>query len=369
MSYRLSRKQKWQLALTLLILYYPVLLYIDVPVYEVNGKIPIAMIWHESLSISVVCVIFFLWVSVSEWILNLLFIRVGEEFLLELKWRSQLLVFFMAIVLSFAFVVASREALWLVESVVQSVFNLNLLMTFPDSHNLEFWNLYKRTNIGFILIIMLSAFYLIANRRANLRMKEVQLKTERLEKENTLAQLHALRNQVNPHFLFNSLSILSSLVHEKSELSGGFINELSKFYRYTLDQSKENTVTLRTEMNFVKSYLYLLDLRFNTKLKIITSIHDDALDHYGVAPLTLQLLIENAVKHNQMSLEAPLTIRIFIKDGYIMIRNNLQSRDDNPETTQIGLRNILDRYKILTERPVVIDESNGEFCVGIPLLT
>lgn len=369
MSYRLSGKQKWQLALTLLMLYYPVLLYIDLPVYRVNGEIPVAMIWHESLSIAVVCVIFFLWVGASEWILNLLFMRMGEEFLLEFKWHSQLLVFLIAVVLSFAFVVASREVLWFIQSVVRNIFHSSLLMTFPGSHSIEFWSLYKRTNIGFILIIMLSAFYLIANRRANLRMKEVQLKTERLEKENTLAQLHALRNQVNPHFLFNSLSILSSLVHEKSELSAGFVGELSKFYRYTLDQSKEDVVSLRTEMDFIKSYLYLLELRFSKKLKVILSIKEDELDKYSVAPLTLQLLIENAVKHNQMSLEAPLTIHIFIKHTYVVVRNNLQSREDNPETTQIGLRNIFDRYKLLTERPVNIDESDGKFCVSIPLLT
>lgn len=367
MAYRLSRKQKWQLAATLLLLYYPVLLYIDLPVYTRGGSVSLAMVYHEVMNTVVVLVFFFLWTGASEWLLNILFKRFGESFLLEFRLPTQLITLLMAIVMGFAFVIASREALAAINATVQYIFHANVLVSFPQQHTQEFWDLYKRANIGFFLVLMLSAFYLIANRRAHLRLESIRLQAERLEKAGTQAQLLALRNQVNPHFLFNSLSILSSLVHEDAHLAEKFIDQLARFYRYTLEQEKQDTVPLEVELAFIRSYIFLLRIRFADKL-LVTLPDGNLYDNYRIAPLTLQLLIENAVKHNQMSHEQPLLVSITIQDRYLVVTNTVLARGQHMPSTRVGLKNIEDRYALLTAAPVAIQESATQFEVKVPLL-
>jgi two-component system LytT family sensor kinase len=369
MEYRLSNKQKWQLAATLLLIYYPVLFYVDVPVYLNAGIAPLSVFYHEATTVVIIFLEFFIWIAVSEWILNILFEKFGEEFMLRFQVPAQLTALLIATVMGLAFVFASGRVFGAIDRLAMTIFNTHLFVSFPLSYATEFFELYKRANIAFILILMLSAFYLIGNRRAHLRMKEGQLRTERLEKEATLAQLAALRNQVNPHFLFNSLSILTSLVQGNSSLSVDFINQLSKFYRYTLEKVKDEEVMLQVEIDFIQSYLFLMKIRFGDKLNVIIILTENDRIHYNIAPLTLQLLLENAVKHNRMSKEDPLTIKISIKEYYLVIQNNLQLREDPVLSTHTGLQNILDRYRLLTSLPVVIEESAESFTVKIPLLS
>lgn len=367
MVYRLTTKQKWHLAATLLLLYYPVLLYIDLPVYLQGGSKVGAMLCHEITNIAVVLVMFFLWVGASEWLLHILLRKFGESFLLEFRLPAMVFTLALAIAMGFAFVVASHQVLLAIDTLILSVANTRVLVSFPQTYSHEFGELYKRTNIGFFLLIMLGAFYLIANRRAQLRADTMKLHAERLEKENTQAQLLALRNQVNPHFLFNSLSILSSLVHEDAGLSEKFIDRLARFYRYTLEQEKHDTVLMSVELEFVRSYIYLLTARFGEKLQI-TLPHHNEYEQYRIAPLTLQLLIENAVKHNQMADDDPLCITVKIADNYLVVTNILRQRGQLPASTRVGLKNIVDRYALLTPLPVNITETNGHFQVAIPLL-
>jgi two-component system LytT family sensor kinase len=368
MAYRLGKKQKWQLAATLLLIYYPVLLYVDLPVYLAAGVAPMALLYHESVTVVIIFVIFFIWIGVSEWIFNILFKKFGEEFLLRFDVPAQLASLFIAALMTLAFIYASREVFGMVDLLARKIFNAPVFVSFPKTYAHEFFDLYKRANIGFIVILMLSAFYLIGNRRADLRMQEVQVRAERLEKEASLAQLSALRNQVNPHFLFNSLSILISMVRENSSLSVDFINELSKFYRYTLEKVKDEVVLLRVEVDFIRSYLFLMNMRFESKLKTNIALTEGDMLKYKIAPLTLQLLLENAVKHNRMSKEDPLTIEIFTGQHYLVVRNNRQLREDPATSTHIGLQNIMDRYRLLTPQPVIIEESATSFTVKIPML-
>lgn len=201
------------------------------------------------------------------------------------------------------------------------------------------------------------------------RSQQLQIRSEELEKQQLLNEIALLRTQVNPHFLFNSLSILSSLVHADANLAEQFIEQLSRSYRYILEQKEQSLVTLRTELEFIKSYSFLLKIRFEKKFNLDIRLPDEILDNKKIAPLTLQLLIENAVKHNRMSEKEPLTVTVTIENGELLtVKNRLQPRATAPDSTGVGLQNILNRYALLTDRPVWAGETEGAFVVRIPLL-
>lgn len=190
-----------------------------------------------------------------------------------------------------------------------------------------------------------------------------------LERQNIESQLEGLRNQVNPHFLFNSLSILSSLVHVNADLSEQFIEQLARSYRYILEQKDQTLVTLRTELEFIRSYAFLLKIRFDNKFDLQINIADAALDHYRIAPLTLQLLVENAVKHNRMSAKEPLIVSIELEDDFLTVRNPFRPRGGvEVASTGVGLQNITNRYALLSDRSVWAGERGDRFEVRVPLI-
>jgi len=195
-----------------------------------------------------------------------------------------------------------------------------------------------------------------------------QNKAEYLEKQRLLNEIALLKTQVNPHFLFNSLSILSSLVHVNPDLSEQFIDQLSRSYRYILEQKEQSLVSLRTELEFIRSYFFLLKIRFENKFDLQAQLPEEALDRYKIAPMTLQLLIENAVKHNRMSLKEPLVIEISIEGDFLLVKNRLQLRPQREASTGTGLANIINRYALLTDRAVRAGECEDAFLVKIPLL-
>lgn len=220
---------------------------------------------------------------------------------------------------------------------------------------------------GMIILVLALGFLsrMLYFRRNSLIFQD---KAEYLEKQRLLNEIALLKTQVNPHFLFNSLSILSSLVHINPDLSEQFIDQLSRSYRYILEQKEQTLVKLRTELEFIKSYSFLLKIRFEDKFDLRFHLSDSALDQYKIAPLTLQLLIENAVKHNRMSTKEPLLIEIFIQEDFLFIRNHLQLRPQREVSTGTGLNNIINRYALLTDRPVWAGECEDHFLVKIPLL-
>jgi tetratricopeptide (TPR) repeat protein len=220
-------------------------------------------------------------------------------------------------------------------------------------------------------LIMLSIAIAVWSRMLYFR-KYSQLyenKAQELEKQQLINEIALLKTQVNPHFLFNSLSILASLVHVDPSLSEQFIDQLSKSYRYILEQKEQSLVTLRTELEFIRSYAFLLKIRFENKFDLRILLPESALDKYKVAPLTLQLLVENAVKHNRMSAKEPLVVEVVEENGYLIVRNKLQLRPNHVDSTGTGLNNIINRYALLTDRPVWAGEQENEFVVRVPLLT
>ena len=232
------------------------------------------------------------------------------------------------------------------------------------------WSALGRTNYALTLVISISIFYLILNRKSHFRMRQMEIQAEQLKKENALAQFEALKNQVSPHFLFNSLSILSSLVHIDPHLSEKFIDQLSKAYRYILEQKDNETVLLTTELDFLRSYAFLLKIRFEEKFDVKILLTDQAAQKYHIAPLTLQLLIENCVKHNRMSQKEPLVISISIQEEYLVVTNPVRPRSEIERftSTGIGLANIKDRYRLLTASLVKVEQGKELFTVKIPLL-
>ena len=197
--------------------------------------------------------------------------------------------------------------------------------------------------------------------------KKSLVEIEKHKTENTLAQLQNLKNQINPHFLFNNLSVLSSLVYKDQDKAVDFINQLSKVYRYLLDNRNNELVTLDTELTFIKSYNYLLQIRFDQNISFIIHIDDDKLSQL-ILPMSLQMLIENAIKHNEISIDLPLTISVFIEDNLLIVQNNLQPRTSPEESSKTGLQNIRDRLKFYSEKQLEISESSDYFIVKMPLI-
>jgi tetratricopeptide (TPR) repeat protein len=201
------------------------------------------------------------------------------------------------------------------------------------------------------------------------RSQELQLQSDAMSKQQLINEIALLKTQVNPHFLFNSLSILSSLVHVDPVLSEKFIDQLSRSYRYILEQKEQSLVTLRTELTFIQSYAFLLKIRFEKKFDMQINLPEEILDQFKIAPLTLQLLVENAVKHNRMSLKEPLIVSVYLEDEQnLIISNRLQPRSTAVISTGVGLQNIIDRYALLTDKPVWAAEMDESFVVKIPLL-
>ncbi len=199
------------------------------------------------------------------------------------------------------------------------------------------------------------------------RTKKAQLEAEQFKKISVEAQFEALRNQINPHFLFNSFNVLSTLVYKDPDTSAKFIGQLSHVYRYLLYSQEKKIVLLQEEMEFIKAYLYLLEIRFGENLRIEIGHFDDH-DLY-VPPATLQMLIENAIKHNVVSRKNPLTISIRTESGMLIISNNLQLKEIKEPSTKVGLQNIISRYLFLSTREVIIEENGDLFIVKIPLLS
>jgi len=199
------------------------------------------------------------------------------------------------------------------------------------------------------------------------RTKKAQLEAEQFKKISAEAQFEALRNQINPHFLFNSFNVLSSLVYKDPDTSAKFIGQLSHVYRYLLNSQDKKIVPLQEEMEFIRAYLFLLEIRFGNNLVIQIENFDDR-DFY-IAPATLQMLIENAIKHNIVSRSKPLTISIHTESDMLVISNNLQLKEIKEPSTKVGLQNIISRYVFLSSKPVLVKEAENFFIVQIPLLT
>ncbi len=189
-----------------------------------------------------------------------------------------------------------------------------------------------------------------------------------LQKENIKSQFEVLKNQVNPHFLFNSLNVLSSLIYIDKDAAAKFVRQLSKVYRYVLEYKDKETISLHNELDFLESYIFLLKTRFDKNLIINTSIHP-RFNKKRIVPMALQLLMENAIKHNVISKKKPLKIDISIdENNYLVISNNLQKKSSVEMSSNIGIKSINKRYEYITDDKVIINKTEADFTVKLPLV-
>ena len=199
------------------------------------------------------------------------------------------------------------------------------------------------------------------------RMEDLRLEAERFKKQTAEAQFDALSKQLNPHFLFNSFNVLSTLVDQDPGTAQKFINQLSGVYRYLLRNQDNKLVKLEEEMRFLESYIYLMKIRFRESLIINNQIGQQDFNKY-IAPSTLQLLIENAIKHNEVSRYAPLSIDIYRSNSHVVVENSIRLKEQEVESSYVGLNNIKSRYAFLSDENPLIIHSNGKFTVKIPLI-
>jgi sensor histidine kinase YesM len=197
--------------------------------------------------------------------------------------------------------------------------------------------------------------------------KNVLLETEKLKTEKAESQYAALKSQVNPHFLFNSLNSLSSLIRVSPEKAIDFVDKFSKIYRYVLDMNDKMVVELKEELEFLQSYYFLQKIRFGNNLEIDINIDANKINEF-IPPLSLQILIENAIKHNEISSEKPLKISIYIENNFLIISNNLQLKNTAESSTGIGLVNIKERYMHLTDERAEFFITNDNYIAKLPLL-
>jgi hypothetical protein len=200
-----------------------------------------------------------------------------------------------------------------------------------------------------------------------IQLQKAVAEKAQLERQNIESQLEGLRNQVNPHFLFNSLNTLIYLIPEDPDKAVNFVQKLSKVYRYVLESRDAKIIPLREELEFLNAYIFLLKERFGENLQVqIRGLEGDK--DAAIVPLSLQMLFENAIKHNVISTEKPLDIEVFAENGHLIVRNNLQKKNQVMDSTGVGLQNIRDRYRILTDKAVEIITSREYFTVALPMI-
>lgn len=198
--------------------------------------------------------------------------------------------------------------------------------------------------------------------------QESRLNEERLRRENIQAKYDVLRSQVDPHFFFNSLSVLTNLVYQSADLSAEYITQLAKSYRYILDKKFENLVPVKTELEFLESYSFLIRIRHQDSIEFDISISEEVQNKGMLPPATLQMLVENAVKHNRFSAASPLRIAIHDKEDTLFIVNDFRKRYGVKTSIGLGLDNISKRYELTSDRKIEVIETTDQFIVKIPII-
>ncbi|MGE5499175.1 MAG: sensor histidine kinase [Syntrophothermus sp.] len=242
--------------------------------------------------------------------------------------------------------------------------DLYFIVDFPFDNALPFIKLTIVVAVIIFLLVQASYIGIYFFRQ----WEKSRFESEELKRKNLQSQFEALRNQVNPHFLFNSLNTLTTLIYEDQKLAVDFVQRIANVYRYVLQSKDKEVIGLKEELDFIKAYLFLQKIRFGENL--IENIDvPAAYEKSQIPPLTLQMLVENAIKHNIVSAGRPLVISIKADGGdYIEVTNNLQKKQNAGSSTGIGLENIRQRYRILIQKEIEIKQDEKSFTVKIPLI-
>lgn len=225
----------------------------------------------------------------------------------------------------------------------------------------------------FVIVIVLMNFISTASyffsewQRSVEEKAEWQVQAATAEKEKSMMQYHHLKNQVNPHFLFNTLTSLDGLIQSDPDLASGFVRHLSKVYRYVLEHKENEVVSLHTETEFIRHYIALLHIRYGDAVKISLDISEQG-NEKGIVMVTLQMLMDNAIKHNIVQADIPLMINMYDDTGFLYVHNNKQLRKQIDNSTKHGLLQLKQLYSYLSDKPVTVKEDEKNFEVKLPLL-
>lgn len=293
-------------------------------------------------------------VELFAWIGTRIFKRLVYNSVQEFIRRVvvSLLIFYLFVVIIAAIMFVATSAIWSMSHGIKlSVFFSQL----PDK---ELRGFILGSSIGILIGTVIYFF---------LELVAVIKRIEKTNEEKMRYHYETLKSQLNPHFLFNSLNTLSSIIYQDVTLADRYIVKLSSIYRYILDQSETKLINLRDELEFVKDYFYLQQLRDEDRIQLdINILHPEK---YQILPVSLQLLVENALKHNAASTEKPLIIKISrVDDGYISVENNRQPKQQLSGSFQIGLKNLAERVRIIRGKELKVEQSTLHFCVRTPII-
>jgi hypothetical protein len=248
-----------------------------------------------------------------------------------------------------------------------SVIALILDIVFPQMAEGRMGQVYF-DNITVAIIVNLIALSIIEGNSIYTMLKDSLFEKEKLQREKVESQFAVLKNQVNPHFLFNSLNVLSSLIAQSPAVAKDFVQDFARIYRYIFDVGDETVVAVKRELEFIESYISLQKKRHGDNLRLDTRISGELLDMF-IPVLSLQMLVENAIKHNEISADKPLHIDIYSEGQQLVVKNDYQLRDDSPASLGIGLQNLKDRYGYLSNQQPSFYTQNGHYYARLPLLT
>ena len=229
------------------------------------------------------------------------------------------------------------------------------------------WNVIWQSS----LIILVCVIFITHVYETVFLVKETEsemVRNEQLERAKAEAELEALKNQIDPHFIFNSLNTLSHLIEEKPLKAKQFNDNLADVYRYILQNKARDLVLLNDEVRFLQNYFVLLKIRFESAVHMHVLVNEDKADQYLIPPISLQILVENAIKHNEFSEKLPLTIEIKLVNDELVINNPVRKKTLRKPTSKIGLQNLRERYRLITNKEIVINEGENDFNVALPVL-
>jgi len=221
------------------------------------------------------------------------------------------------------------------------------------------------------LIIMVCVVFIVHVYETFFLVKESEnemVKNAQLARAKVEAELEALKNQIDPHFIFNSLNTLSHLIEERPLKARQFNDNLADVYRYILQNKRRELVLLREEMEFLQDYFFLLVIRFETAVQLQSHIDDVCFDQYLIPPISLQMLVENAIKHNEFFVHAPLIVHIHLQDEMLIISNQVRKKPLRKPSSRIGLNNLEERYRLITGKTIIVNSTEEEFTVSLPIL-
>jgi sensor histidine kinase YesM len=304
--------------------------------------------FQRNFAISIICVLLF--IRLNLWVFN--YIKSGAR----LKTYPYLRLTLMLVLTVFDLMLLNFMLHFFINVVVEQ----NTFDTFLNEEEKNDYIL--MLGISIVIGIAIIGFYFYKSTQEN------KLKVQKIIAGTANAKFESLKNQIDPHFLFNSLNVLSALIEENPANAQRFTTSLSKIYRYVLEQKDKELVSVQEELAFAKTYMDLLIMRFESSISFELPENFEQ-SEAKVVPLALQLLLENCIKHNIVSEQKPLHIKIFEKDNFLVVQNDLQKKAVLQDGQGVGLQNIINRYAILTDRKVMIQESENIFSVHLPILT